>query len=655
MNNKYIGLKVWSAPKFRTVFWAYQGGLYYFIPILLILTLLMLPHFYEVEFQPSRPLSTAILSALGVLLLSYLDSKKRSESIQKFQTYLTKFEGILNFFLALLLIILIISLFFVFSTLIDYWVEGNFLYSFLSLFSISIENWADIHVFWAKLFSILAILVVSILLLFLISFVINFNEITHHYFTRDRIIDAFLKTEFSQKSKEDLEMIKIARDHGKEKLLCINPPGSSTPYHIVVTAINLPGSWYLRYKDRKSEQFIFSKYWCGSDITGYLPTGIYREGLTKYSRTIALSGAALSPGIGYRTFFAQAFAFTLLNVRLGLWMDNPFFYRTNNRNSYLKGWKGPMHHERKVFWSKYLCFESLAIINEREKLVNITDGGHTGDNGGLYQLFKRRCRVIIAGDASLDPEYKGEQLFKVLNQVKTDEGIQVDIDIQNLKPQGGDESKGVKGFSTNHYAIGKIHYPKKGKEPEFTGWLIYFKPAVCENDPGWIKYYNEMHKGYPHPDTADQFFDEEQLEAQRMVGEESVHDAFGDLLLNAIAVDSSPEVKQTREKIHADIKKETTATTKALNTIEKINIRKTLVDSEASAKIEEIEKEEAKEQPKDEVKIESHEVYTGEGLNFFSLYDSCPFSEENLNVLYSQSIPTESISDTKKTEQDPAE
>jgi hypothetical protein len=652
----YTSLNVWSAPKFRTVFWAYLGGLYYFIPALLILTMLMLPHFFKLGDQGTNPLSTAILSAIGVALLSYINGKGRPDSTKRFQKFLDFSEGIRNALLTILLFILIISIFFIFSTLIDRWVEGKEIYSSMT--------------------AILVVTIISLFLFILISWLINYNHISQHYFYRDRIVDAFLKTDFNMKIGEEREKIVVARDHSSMKLININPKGSSTPYHIVVTAINLPGSWYLRFKDRKSQQFIFSRYWCGSEITGYLPSIEYRSGLTRYSRTIALSGAAISPGLGYRTFFAQAFAFTMLNVRLGLWMDNPIYYHNQKEaGSYFKRWKGPIRHEQNVLWHRYLCYEAFATMNERKKLINITDGGHTGDNGGLCPLFKRRCRVIIAGDASLDPDYKGEQLYKVLNQVKTDEGIEVEIDIQGIKPEGGKEGDQERGYSKHHFAVGKIDYPETESAPKSDGWLIYFKPAVCESDPGWIKYYHEMYKEYPHPDTSDQFYNEEQLEAQRMLGEESVIIAFGDILLKAIKEDVS-RVKEVEKKMEQE---EVSRVEEVEKKMEQVEVSMVRVPVEVKKKMEQI-KEEVMQEPeniqtalkskndsqeeensskkeqetidKESEKPENRDMVLrkslNQGLNFFSLYNKCPFTEDNLVSLYLLSKSTKSINEPIK-------
>jgi hypothetical protein len=41
-------------------------------------------------------------------------------------------------------------------------------------------------------------------------------------------------------------------------------------------------------------------------------------------------------------------------------------------------------------------------LNEYRRSVYLTDGGHI-ENLGVYELLRRRCKVIIAVDAEADP------------------------------------------------------------------------------------------------------------------------------------------------------------------------------------------------------------------------------------------------------------
>ena len=48
------------------------------------------------------------------------------------------------------------------------------------------------------------------------------------------------------------------------------------------------------------------------------------------------------------------------------------------------------------FWPIWLWREITMGTDERRALVNLSDGGHTGDNVGIYPLLQRRCKLIIA-------------------------------------------------------------------------------------------------------------------------------------------------------------------------------------------------------------------------------------------------------------------
>ena len=110
---------------------------------------------------------------------------------------------------------------------------------------------------------------------------------------------------------------------------------------------------------------------------------------------MTISGAAVGSGMGYQTFFAQAFATTLFNLRLGYWMENP-----GNPPPFLRN-----RTERPIFPLRYLLKEMFSWTHARGHFVNLSDGGHTGDNVGIYPLLQRRCQVIIACDVRPIPSW----------------------------------------------------------------------------------------------------------------------------------------------------------------------------------------------------------------------------------------------------------
>src|SRR5207247_10642786 len=123
----------------------------------------------------------------------------------------------------------------------------------------------------------------------------------------------------------------------------------------------------------KSDSLLCSKLNYGSEAPGSMRPCRYGSGGTTLGRAMAVSGVAASSAAGAQTFLAQAFALTLLGVRLGQWMENPRFRdgRRANRN------------EGGVFWPFYLMREMIGSTDASRRLVNLSDGGHTGDNVGI--------------------------------------------------------------------------------------------------------------------------------------------------------------------------------------------------------------------------------------------------------------------------------
>lgn len=369
------------------------------------------------------------------------------------------------------------------------------------------------------LWSVLGIGLFALGMFLLLSSYVNFNRISLHYFYRDRLAETFLRTEVtSPETKEP----GVVREQNDLRLQDINPYGSIAPYHLLLTTLNLPNSQKLSYRDLRADHFIFSKYFCGSPETGYYPTHLYRGGLTKLARAMAISGAAVSSTLGYNTFFGQAFLMTLFNLRLAYWMDNPHRYSTDiilNAGWWsrlIKGDRAPAlaTFETGVFWPQYVLREMFGKADATSKLVNLSDGGHL-DNTGVFPLLQRRCRIIIAGDAGADPDYTCNEIARVVRRAYAEENIRIEID---LDPVRADPETGL---SQSHCVVGKIIYP----EPDAPdGWLIYLKPTITGNERDSIKAYwlKHRHDHFPQQTTGDQFYDDSQFDVYRQLGEMTV-------------------------------------------------------------------------------------------------------------------------------------
>ena len=135
---------------------------------------------------------------------------------------------------------------------------------------------------------------------------------------------------------------------------------TASPFHLVVGALNLTASRDMVRRDRKSDYFVFSRLHCGSETTGYMETAHYRNGDTKLARVMTISGAAASAAMGHQTFLAQSFALTLLNVRLGQWLENPASAAAARAH----------RTETGVFWPLYLLREMLGSTDANRRLIN---------------------------------------------------------------------------------------------------------------------------------------------------------------------------------------------------------------------------------------------------------------------------------------------
>lgn len=393
--------------------------------------------------------------------------------------------------------------------------------------------------------AVLATAVVGLVFV-LLGFVIDFNKLSLHHFYRDRLIEAFLRTDARPAGaygrhlevKRDHDEIKLTELHGLAKgqsplagwesffqyerddpapravFRCgfAKPPRfhrrrfpgavTSAPYHLYVSSVNLATERDMNFRSRKSDVFVFSKLYCGSSVTGYIDTAVYRSGDTKVARVMTISGAALNSAVGRETFFAQSFAATLLNIRLGQWLENPAF-RAGSR----------VHlQENCVLWPIYMAMEALGMSDSHHRLLHLSDGGHSGDNLGLIPLLQRRCRLILVMDAEHDPDYRFSSLAHAIRYADVDLGISVDLHLDSLTPNKA-------GYTDAHFAIGRIHYPATDHYPcGEDGWIIVLKSSVTKANGVSIQKFKEAHPTFPQESTADQFFSEDQVEAYRQLG-----------------------------------------------------------------------------------------------------------------------------------------
>jgi hypothetical protein len=202
--------------------------------------------------------------------------------------------------------------------------------------------------------------------------------------------------------------------------------------------------------------------------------------------------------MGEKTNPIMAFWMTMLNVRLNLWALNPNLKQK----------------PKMIIWPFYLAKEFFRRGRAKDTLLNLSDGGHH-ENLGIYPLLKRRCKVIIASDAGADPKFEMENLANIQRKARIDLGINIGLDLSDLRPDPEN-----KGYSKAYFVKGTIYYPEKDeKGNKLTGTLFYVKTTMLGNEPEDLLAYQRANPTFPDETTADQFFNEDQFESYRKLGE----------------------------------------------------------------------------------------------------------------------------------------
>jgi hypothetical protein len=292
------------------------------------------------------------------------------------------------------------------------------------------------------------------------------------------------------------------------------------PTLIINTALNLVRGRELAWQERKAESFVLTARYCGSSATKYRPTDGF-AGSVRLGAAISISGAAVSPNMGYHSSPSVTAMLTAFNARLGAWVGNP-----HNKHT----WK----HRGPRLGLLYLLYEMFGRTDECSNYVYLSDGGHF-DNTGVYELVRRRCRFIVVCDAGADGDFGLEDLGNLVRKVRIDFGVRIDIDVSNLKRRPDQ-------WALAHVAVGKIRYgdvdgdpgnaAERDEDPNFNekskdGVLVYIKPTLTGDEPADILNYAGEHRSFPHESTLNQFFTESQFESYRALGYHSVKETLG--------------------------------------------------------------------------------------------------------------------------------
>ena len=365
------------------------------------------------------------------------------------------------------------------------------------------------------------IAVVALILLGWFTWKLDINRFSLHNYYKNRLVRCYLGAS-NASHEQDADHFTGFADSDDIEFGAVDQ--RETPLHIINAAVNLSNVGNLAWQERKAASFFFTPLYSGyqfpsiqvrntnpaiaqpyvvkSGVGGFQSTLDYSESEQRkhimLGTCMAISGAAASPNMGFRTTPALAFLMTVLNVRLGWWLPNP-------SNKVRKLAASPP-----LGGFKYLLMELFGLTNENSNYVHLSDGGHF-ENLGVYELVRRRCRYIVVCDAGQDKGSLFDDLGNAIRKCRADFGVEINLDTEILQPDPNT------GISKQHCVVGSIHYPCVDKEPE-RGIIVYIKPTLTGDEPQDILNYKAQHNKFPHESTMDQWFSESQFESYRRLG-----------------------------------------------------------------------------------------------------------------------------------------
>lgn len=352
-----------------------------------------------------------------------------------------------------------------------------------------------------------ALVLIWILLALFFAFSTNLNYLGLYRFYRDRLMEAFMPTAASMKGWEtaysDADRYSIAslwpqKAEESEK-------NRQHPYPIFNTTAIMVNDTDPTLFERGGDNFIFSPLYVGSASTGWQRTTDYigSKNPVTLPTAMAASGAAVNSNAAYIGEGATrerlvSIAMMLMNLRLGWWFARP---NTKPRRP---------NHIVPGFWAGVLRRGYQSDSN----FVELSDGGNF-DNLGLYELVRRRLKIILIVDGEEDEASAMPALVSVAQRVREDFGVILNLDsrVDGLMPLPGSGFPLDVPFSKTTYFTARIDYP--GREP---GILIYLKARMIEDLDFIVRGYRAKNRNFPNEPTMNQFFEPEQFEAYRTLG-----------------------------------------------------------------------------------------------------------------------------------------
>lgn len=356
-------------------------------------------------------------------------------------------------------------------------------------------------------------------LIFFVAFLVgaytDLNLISLHRMYRDRLMEAFLPNK-ENLGKDDWAPATEANGAALASF-------AQRPLHLLNANIILIDSTGGKGRTRGGDNYILSPLYAGSLTTGWYSTqdimgskdksGNTRDAIT-LATAVAISGAAVNGRVGSNAQpgllrnDAVSFLLSFFGLQLGCWVKNPSYKKLVTPNYFRPGFKALLG----------------GGFRRGAKFHMLSDGGHF-DNTGIYELIRRETDVIVAVDGSADGSFHFDDLAAIIEKVRADfcadisfpggpSGALADLKPSKLSSRFPDITVAERGWTE-----GKIIYRDKNDNSiKKSGRLLYVKSTLVNDLPPDVYGYAAANQEFPHQSTADQFFDEFQLQSYVELG-----------------------------------------------------------------------------------------------------------------------------------------
>ena len=190
----------------------------------------------------------------------------------------------------------------------------------------------------------------------------------------------------------------------------------NSPFPLINTNLLLIDSKERRRKLRGGDSFILTPKYCGSNATGWVDCRSLMDDRMTLPTAMAISGAAANPntgagGVGLTRNRLVSVLMAFIGLRLGYWLPN-------------------FGRDRPPSWLPNHVWPGLSTVlpfghHEDDWFLELSDGGHF-ENLGLYELVRRRARLIILSDGAQDENFAFEDLQRAQRRIAADFGATLD-------------------------------------------------------------------------------------------------------------------------------------------------------------------------------------------------------------------------------------